>query len=52
MILLWPFKFGFENARKKYKELKNKLFFNDLFSIAFEGYFIILLVSFLNLQAP
>ena len=52
MILIWPFKWGFKNCNKKYQKLKSELFFNDIFSIVFEGYFGILLCCYLNFAAP
>ena len=52
MILIWPFKWGFKNCNKKYQKLKSELFFNDIFSIVFEGYFGIMLCCYLNFAAP
>ena len=51
LILIWPFKFGFERCKKKYKLLKSQLFFNDIFSITFDGYFGILLCCYFNFEA-
>ena len=52
IFVLYPLSKCFKRISITYKKVKRDLFFNDFFTLIFEGYFNIVLCCFYNLSAP
>ena len=50
--IFWPVQACFPSLRTRFIKMRRQLFFNDFFTIIFEGYFNIVLCCFFNYYAP
>ena len=50
--IIWPLHYCIPTLSGVYKKWKTQIFFNDFFMIIYEGYFVIMLCCFFNLNAP
>ena len=52
IFVLYPLSLCSKRISITYQKVKRELFFNDFFTLIFEGYFNIVLCCFFNLSAP